>query len=172
MKFAPLTKKLMRDLWHLKTQVLAIAVVISSGVALYVTMLGTMASLDETMTAYYERYRFADVFANVKRAPRTLRDSIALIDGVATVEDRISASVTIDVPGGTDPVLGQVLSLPHSGRPQRCCAGIPGRPAECRRGPFPSPRYLRMGRAARSVPKWGRSCPPSRRACRQFEYRR
>lgn len=118
MKIAPLTKKLYRDLWHLKTQVLAIAVVISSAVALYVTMLGTMASLDETMTAYYERYRFADVFAGVKRAPRTLHEKIALIEGVATVEDRISASVTIDVPGVRDPVLGQVLSLPVSGRPQ------------------------------------------------------
>lgn len=117
MWIAPLNKKLYRDLWHLKTQVLAISAVIASGVALYVTMLGTMASLDETMTAYYERYRFADVFAGVKRAPRTLRDRIAMIEGVATVEDRISVTVTIDVPAVRDPVLGQVLSLPMTGNP-------------------------------------------------------
>ena len=43
-------------------------------------------SLDETRAAYYERYRFADVFANVVRAPKTLVDQIRVIPGVATAE--------------------------------------------------------------------------------------
>ena len=39
---------------------------------MYVMMLGTLRSLDETRTAYDERYRFADIFATVDRAPERL----------------------------------------------------------------------------------------------------
>ncbi|MCG8543197.1 MAG: hypothetical protein MJE12_03195, partial [Alphaproteobacteria bacterium] len=64
-----LNRKLLRDLWRLRGQVLAIALVIASGVAVLVMSLTTYESLRGTAEAYYERYRFADVFASVKRAP-------------------------------------------------------------------------------------------------------
>ena len=52
-----LDKKLLRDLWRIKAQGLAIAMVIGCGVATVVLMFGTMRSLKETQEAYYERYR-------------------------------------------------------------------------------------------------------------------
>ena len=55
--------KLFRDLRRLWAQALAIALVIAGGVATLVLAVGSYRSLDETRTAYYERYRFADVFA-------------------------------------------------------------------------------------------------------------
>ena len=42
---------------------------------------GSYRSLDETRTAYYERYRFADVFAVVTRAPKSVAEQVAQIPG-------------------------------------------------------------------------------------------
>ena len=60
---AALDRKLFRDLWHVRGQALAIAAVIASGVALFVTELSTQASLALTRSEYYAQYRFAEVFA-------------------------------------------------------------------------------------------------------------
>ena len=92
-----LDHKLFRDLWRLKGQVIAIAVVIASGVAVLVMSLTALDSLEETAHAYYERYRFAHVFANVKRAPERLAGRIAEIPGVQAVETRISKFATLDL---------------------------------------------------------------------------
>ncbi len=109
--FRVLERKLLRDLWRLKGQVLAIAMVIGAGVALAVMSFGTVGSLIETRDAYYERYRFADVFAGVKRAPERLSRKIARIEGVSGVEQRIVVNVTLDVPGVIEPVTGRLVSL-------------------------------------------------------------
>ena len=68
-----LHKKLARDLWHTRGQALAIASVIAAGVATVVLAAGTRHSLEETRAAFYERYRFADVFASARRAPLWLK---------------------------------------------------------------------------------------------------
>jgi putative ABC transport system permease protein len=115
---SPLDKKLVRDVWRLKAQVAAIAVVIAFGVLLLVMMDGLVNSLDETKRAYYERYRLADVFAPIKRAPKRLVDDIAKIPGVAAVEGRISGGALIDLAGIDAPIRAQALSLPPNGRPR------------------------------------------------------
>ncbi|MBX9591221.1 MAG: hypothetical protein K2X43_18185, partial [Hyphomonadaceae bacterium] len=68
--------KLFRDVKRLWAQALAIALVIAGAVATLVLAVGSFRSLEETRNAYYERYRFADVFASVRRAPKTLIDRI------------------------------------------------------------------------------------------------
>ena len=65
-----LDRKLLRDFRRLWAQALAIALVLACGVAILLTTFGTYISLEETRTAYYERNRFADVFADATRAPR------------------------------------------------------------------------------------------------------
>ena len=86
-----LDRKLIRDLRRLWAQSLAIALVMACGVATLVLAIGTYQSLDETRSAYYERYRFGDVFASVARAPNSLARTIAAIDGVAAVETRVAS---------------------------------------------------------------------------------
>jgi len=108
-----LDRKLTRDLWRLRGQVGAIALVIASGVALLVMSLGTLNSLQSTAQAYYERYRFADVFATLKRAPVRLAERIASIPGVQAVETRIAGIALLDVPGFGEPVTGQLVSIPE-----------------------------------------------------------
>ena len=68
-----LHRKLLRDLWRLRGQVLAIALVMASGVGVLVMSLTTVESLEETAIAYYERYRFGHVFARVERAPAKIQ---------------------------------------------------------------------------------------------------
>lgn len=110
-----LDRKLLRDLWRLKTQVLAIALVMAAGVMTLVLGVGTYQSLDETRTAYYERQRFADVFATARRAPERLRAEIAEIPGVAAVETRIVDAVVLDIEGMVEPASAQLVSLPDDG---------------------------------------------------------
>lgn len=112
-----LNRKLLRDLWRMRPQVAAIALVIASGAALLIMALTTIEALEETTNAYYERYRFADVFTTLKRAPQSQVHAIAALPGVQTAETRIVEMATLDVPGYPEPVVGQVVSLPEHGSP-------------------------------------------------------
>jgi putative ABC transport system permease protein len=109
--------KLLRDLRRLWAQALAIALVMAGGVSTIVLAVGSFRSLEETRTAYYDRNAFADVFAVVERAPKTLIDQIAEIPGVALAETRIAKLALLDVPGFREPATGQLLSLPEGGQP-------------------------------------------------------
>jgi len=115
---SPLTHKLLRDLWHMKGQAIAIGMVIAVGVAMQVMMTGLVTSLNDTRAAYYERYRLADVFAPVSRAPEFLADRLAGIDGVGAVETRVTGGALIDLDGRDLPVQAQALSLPDLREPR------------------------------------------------------
>lgn len=108
----PLDRKLVRDLWAIKGQALAIAVVIGCGVGMYLMSKGMLASLADTRAAYYERYRFANIWAPVKRAPNGLLEQIAELPGVRRAETRIRAGVILDVEGAAAPITGEIQSLP------------------------------------------------------------
>ena len=107
-----LDHKLLRDLWRIKGQAGAIALVVAVGVLLLVMMSGMISSLEETRRTYYERYRLADVFAPVVRAPQKVLDRIAEIPGVDAVEGRIQGKALVEVAGQAIPVRAQVVSLP------------------------------------------------------------
>ena len=101
----------------MKGQVVAIALIVASGIALLVMSLASHDALRETAEAYYERYRFAQVFASVKRAPAPLAERIAAVPGVQAAEVRISEQAVVDVPGFAEPVVAVLVSLPEAGQP-------------------------------------------------------
>jgi putative ABC transport system permease protein len=107
-----------RDLLGMKGQALAIAMVVAAGVAMFVMYLSNFDSLRRTQRAYYDQQRFADVFVSLKRAPLRLEGSLAEIPGVAAVETRVVANVTLDVPGLEEPASGRLVSLPARERPR------------------------------------------------------
>jgi putative ABC transport system permease protein len=111
-----LNKKLLRDMVRLWAQSLAIALVMASGVTTLILAVGAYRSLEETRSAYYERYRFADVFASAKRAPDFVERKILEISGVATAETRISEFALLDIEGMKQPATGRALSLPDRGQ--------------------------------------------------------
>jgi putative ABC transport system permease protein len=107
-----LDRKLLRDLFLMKGQALAISLVMACGVATFVLSLTTLGSLQYSQRTYYDRYHFADVFARVKRAPNSLVERIAEIQGVGSVQTRVVMDVTIDVPGVPEPATGRLISIP------------------------------------------------------------
>jgi putative ABC transport system permease protein len=113
----PLDRKLLRDAWRMRGQVLAIGMVIASGVALLVMSLTSVEALEETAAAYYERYRFAGVFARVERAPGHVAARLASIDGVQSVTTRVVRTAVLDVPGFDEPAIGQLVSVPEDREP-------------------------------------------------------
>jgi putative ABC transport system permease protein len=115
---SPLDHKLLRDLWRMKGQAFAIGIVISFGVGMLVMMTGLVTSLNETRVAYYERYRLAEVFAPVTRAPDRLTGRLAAMEGVSAVEPRVTGGALIDLADLDLPVQAQAVSLPDLHAPR------------------------------------------------------
>ncbi|MBL6953666.1 MAG: FtsX-like permease family protein [Alphaproteobacteria bacterium] len=112
----PLNKKLYRDLWHIRGQALAIAVVIAGGIATLVMALSALDSLQETRRAFSEQYRFAHVFAHAKRAPDWVAREIGAIPGVLRAEGRIVQDIIIDIAEMQEPARGRVVSRAAGGQ--------------------------------------------------------
>jgi putative ABC transport system permease protein len=112
-----LDRKLFRDLWGMKGQALAIALVISSGVATFIMSRSTLDSLKLTQSAFYQESRFAEVFASLKRAPESLRPRIESIPGVRQAQTLVVAAAKFDLEGYPDPIAGQIVSIPDHGQP-------------------------------------------------------
>src|SRR5437660_8844879 len=117
MAMRALDRKLWRDLWHMRGQAVAISLVLACGVGTYVMSLSTLESLELTQSTYYERYRFADAFARLKRAPEALAQRVAAVPGVARVQARVVVDVTLDVEGLTEPATGRLISVPERPTP-------------------------------------------------------
>ena len=109
-----LDKKLWRELWGMRMQALAIAMVIVGGIGIFIMSLSTLDSLFETRESYYRNNHFAHLFASLKRAPLSLIKQIEAIPGVERVEHRIIAYVNIDVAGFDDPISAHLISLPEN----------------------------------------------------------
>jgi putative ABC transport system permease protein len=102
--------KLLRELVRLWAQALAIALVIAAGVATLIIGVGTYQSLYRTRAVYYERNDFADIFATATRAPQSLLADIRTIDGVLTVDGRITELAPASVEGLDEPVSVLLIS--------------------------------------------------------------
>jgi putative ABC transport system permease protein len=117
-RFSALNRKLVRDLWGMKGQAFAIAMVVAAGVAMYVMYQSLFASLSGTRSAYYEQQRFGDVFAALKRAPQRVAADIAAIPGVSAMETRVVSGVTLDLENLDEPAAAQLVSIPSDRRPR------------------------------------------------------
>ncbi|GAB5558877.1 MAG: ABC transporter permease [Synoicihabitans sp.] len=107
-----LDRKLWRDLRALKSQALAVALVMACGLAMMIMTRSLIRSLNHARDGYYEQHRFAEVFANLKRAPDSVRDKLAAIPGVAAVETGVEVSVTLDLPELLEPASGLINAVP------------------------------------------------------------
>lgn len=107
-----LARKRWRDLWHLRGQVVAITLVAAVGVANLVMSRSTLESLQTSRERYYHEQAFADVFADLKRAPEQVAKRLAEIPGVIAVDTRIVSYGRIELPGFDEPIQLQALSSP------------------------------------------------------------
>ena len=129
-----LRRKLRRDLWHHRGQAAAVALVVACGVASFVTTRSAHQSILLSREDYYARYRFADVFVSLKRAPDALGKRVSAIPGVAFAEPRVVAEVNLDVPGLPEPATGRIVSV------------APGPPSGLNRLALRRGRFLEAGR--------------------------
>lgn len=106
-----LDRKLLRDIWHVRGQALAIAAVIACGIAIFVTTRSASESLEVCQRTYYDRYGFADVFASLKRAPLSLQHRLAEIPGVAALSPRIVKDVTLSLKTLKEPATARLVSM-------------------------------------------------------------
>lgn len=112
-----LGRKLLRELWQLRVQMLSIALVVATGVMSVVTMRGAYTSLLEARSDYYVQTRFADVWAPLVRAPLAIAQRLEAIPGVAAVDTRVTTLATLDLPDVTMPAQGRFVSVPAGARP-------------------------------------------------------
>lgn len=112
-----LNRKLRRDLFGLKSQALAVALVMACGLTMMIMTRSLILTLENTRDDYYRDYRFADVFVRLKRAPNAIADDLATIPGVAAVQTSIALAARLDLPGMAEPATGLFLSLPEHGAP-------------------------------------------------------
>src|SRR5262245_12663109 len=101
---------------HMWGQILAICAVIACGVATFVMSLSALYALQTTQGTYYDRYRFADVFVGLKRAPNALEARLAEIPGVAHAQTRVVRDVTLDLPTLNEPDVGRLIAIAEHGQ--------------------------------------------------------
>ncbi|MBM3459981.1 MAG: ABC transporter permease, partial [Armatimonadetes bacterium] len=110
--------KLWRDVRAGIWQLLAISVVSSLGVAVY---MGLMIAYENQKLSYaisYEALRFADVTVAMRRAPRAVVRQMALLPGVRAVEGRIVLDLELEQDRGRRPrVTGRLVTLPEGREP-------------------------------------------------------
>lgn len=133
-----LHRKLLRDVWATRGQVITIALVLAGSIAALTGIMGTYRALYEARAAYYTETGFPDVFAHVGRAPEQVADQLRALPGIASVTTRLVEPATIALPGTTELPTATVLSLPGGARPtltglrlRRGRAPDPDRPEEC-----------------------------------------
>ncbi|MCA9675866.1 MAG: ABC transporter permease, partial [Myxococcales bacterium] len=129
-----LGRKLRRDLWHMRGQVVTIALVLAVGVAALISITGTYRSLGAARDEFYAANDFPDLFVHLERAPDAVASRLAAIPGVASVDVRLVEPVTFLIPGMVRPASGQAISLPGGDHPSmHTLVLVRGRPPEAGR---------------------------------------
>jgi putative ABC transport system permease protein len=113
-----LNRKLLRDLASMKGQVLTIALVIASASGGFIGSLGTFHALENARDTFYARYRFADVFVDVKRAPLSLTGHVRRIPGVLDAEANVALASQLLVPGVQEPLIARLVGVSPSKGPR------------------------------------------------------
>jgi putative ABC transport system permease protein len=106
-----LDRKLLRDLRLMWSQALTIALVVASGIGGFITSLSAVDSLALARDQFYADAHFADLFGSVKRAPDALAAQLAAQPGVAEVQTTVEQMVRVELPGTSDPIIGQLIGL-------------------------------------------------------------
>jgi len=104
-----LNRKLVRDLWSLKTQVVSIALVIACGIGGFIGSFSTHGSLLWSRDNYYASARFPHVFATAKRVPVSMLERIRGIPGVVEVEARVVREAQLSIPGVVPPMIARLI---------------------------------------------------------------
>ena len=113
-----INRKLLRDLWQLKSQVVTVALVVASALSGFVGSFATYYSLVDARESFYESAHFGDAFSDIKRAPREIERRILQIPGVSDADTTVVFDVTLDVPGVAEPIVGRMVGIDEISPPR------------------------------------------------------
>lgn len=88
-----LDRKMLRDLWRIRSQAVTLALVVASAVAGFITTYSAQDSLAASRDLAYVRHHFADVFGELKRAPLQLMARVIEVSAFATPDTSDRKSV-------------------------------------------------------------------------------
>lgn len=106
-----LNRKLLRDLRQIWSQALTLALVVGAAVAGFITTFSAWDSLQWSRDRYYAESQFADLFADLKRAPDPVAEQLARLPGVAQVDTTVVQHVQVALPGVSDPIIGKLIGI-------------------------------------------------------------
>jgi putative ABC transport system permease protein len=101
----------------MRAQAFTITLVVACAVASYVSISGTWDSLYGSRDSYYATSRFGDVFARLRRAPRSVAQGLASVPGVGAVYAYLEEPIRVPMPALREPAVGRLVSIPSHGRP-------------------------------------------------------
>jgi putative ABC transport system permease protein len=110
-----LNKKLLRDLFAHKTQVIAVLVIVILGTVIFTTLLIAPRSLESWLDRIFARTQYESFKVQVSAAPPSATARVQSLPGVTAVQGTIEKETTANV-GGKDLTV-RVISLPEAGRP-------------------------------------------------------
>ena len=97
MRLSALDRKLFRDLWHMRGQVVTVALIVASGIATYVTMRGAYESVERAQQQFDEKeaaelqrkirknkFDFNDFYSQIQQIKKmgNVKDLVGMIPGV------------------------------------------------------------------------------------------
>lgn len=106
-----LNKKVFRELFTMKSQILTISLVIACGIAVLLSSLTTHESLKSARDSFYRLNNFSDYFINVQRAPLGFLEQLTQISGVQSAEGRIVTIASLDFPTIKEPIFASFVSI-------------------------------------------------------------
>ena len=107
-----LLRKLLRDIRHSAGQFAAASAVVACGMVVFISQRSAYHSLLLSRDTYYERYRFADFFVHLEKAPESALHDVTSIPGVLRARGRIVRDVPLEVEGNEGAVVGRIISMP------------------------------------------------------------
>lgn len=109
--------KLFRDLKTLKIQTATVALLVICGVSLLVSAWSAYRSLESAKDTYYSEYKFGDIFADLKKAPVRVAETLRNEAGIAMLEDRIVTDGLVKTKWSSEPAIGRFISIPNAAQP-------------------------------------------------------
>jgi putative ABC transport system permease protein len=106
-----LDKKLLRELWKIKGQVLAVTSVIACGITMYIAFYSAFLNLELSRDTYYAKYRFHDFSIQMEKAPLNSVFKIQNLPGVRAVSGRVVKDVTVSLKDKDELIIGRIIGL-------------------------------------------------------------
>jgi putative ABC transport system permease protein len=113
-----LRKKLARDLWAVKGQVLTIALVVASATGGFLGSVGTYQALSRARDSFYAQSQFGELFADLKRAPQSLVEEVKGLPVVLDAEANVVAGSQLLLDNVPEPLIAQLVGVPPSVGPR------------------------------------------------------